>query len=450
MRHKSFAHILNERGSSLVITVWTISLLMIFGISAAYVTENQSVRASNDLNALNALNIAEAAVNEKVEDWSAIGQAGTSEWTDSDLIGITTGTVGHGDDVGTYTLKTTTDTQGSAYKLLTATGTYRGVSKTVTVRVKAVPQAFSYAVATSGELEFEGKDGEPVTIVGNFHTNGDLYIESNDGENFIDLSQAIGTYTGTLTLDPSDLDTGGTFSQAPAIDFPKIDINYYRDQDNWPDVDPDTGEYIQKVWNIDLASPPAYLAQYIHVHHEHEHENEYKIPAEDVDGLWGANAIVNFFWTGDFEEDVEVEFYNDDSSQITLTQTFTGENFEELEFEGNMKLLPLNGQAIIAYNMEQVEIEGGAQVGEIGNGALLYAYGQGPDDECEIELEDGISLYGSIIANLIGTVENPAETEVEGAYIQFDDAFISKLGQGREDQFLDWGTFTLNKIHYDQ
>ncbi len=329
--------------------------------------------------------------------------------------------------------------------------------------VKAFPEVFSYAAASTVKMEIKGKKGEVTTIVGPIHTDGKLKIKAKDGEDTIDLSQASGTYSGTLDVDPDDLVV--PFVPGPKLDLPEINIDYYRDPANWPG---------QTVYNIRLdyeADVPAYLLPYKKKDKkdkdEEENEFELKIPAKDIADNklpWRPGDIINFYKTtsskkgdeGDNIKKVKIKIYNDSEIPVTLTQTYTCDNFKELEFKGNIKLLPLNGQAIIAYRMKEVEIKGGVQVGAPGDGALVYSYGRGGDKEGQskgkIELEDQSSLYGSFIQNIdsSATKEKSKGEIEEGSYIQYDGAYIDKLGSGQQSQFLDFGTFTLKKVYYKQ
>lgn len=461
MLRKILARAKNEKGSAMAITIWSSIIMLTLGSGAVFMTMTQRTSAARDVSSLKALNVAEAAANEAIESWAAGAKAGTITWNDVPL-GTTTGTVTGNDGAqGAYELTVANDANGAAYKLITASGTFNGVTKTAKILVKAFPEVFSYAAASTVKMEIEGEEDEVTTIVGNIYTGGKLKIKAEDGPDSIDLSQAGGTYVGELDVKPEGMSV--PFVPGPAIELPEINIDYYRNADNFPD---------QTVYNIKLDSRddvPAYLDPYVNEQDKDDHDNEFeiKIPAADIaNGLlpWRDGDIVNFYKTTPYEKGdegddirkVKVKIYNNADTPVTLTQTYTCDNFKELEFKGNVKLLPLNGQAIIAYRMKEVEIKGGVQVGAPGNGALIYSYGRGEDKEGKskgkIELEDQSSLYGSFIQNIDKDAKKEkSKGEIEeGSYIQFDGAFIDKLGQGPQSQFLDFGTFSMKKVYYKQ
>lgn len=429
----------NEVGSALMVVVWTSVILLTLGAGVAFTTASQRLQSARDVNSLNALNIAEAVANERIETWNATGTV----WDATATLTTATGTVSNGVRSGTYTLSVTTDTRGAAYKLITATGTFNGLSKTIKVVVKAFPQIFTYAVASNGKLELKAEEDKPITIIGPIHTNGNMKLESEDG-GIIDLSQASGTFTGSLS-NPDGI--ANSFVYGPPITLPLINISYYSNPSNFPG---------QTVYDIDLASPPAWLNTKVndkYIYRDNDKPKKYTIPASVVNTQW-PNGIVNFYQSSSaYDKEYEVKITGPGAPpMVILNQTFTARNFGELEFDGFINLLPTNGQAIISYNMKETEIEGGVQVGAIGNGALMYSYGTGDAGDGykkgKIEIEDGSSLYGSLIQNMAEGLNSKGE--IEGGVVRFDAAFIDKLGTGAQSQFADWGNFDLKKIHYGQ
>lgn len=205
----------SDEGSMLLLTLITITVLIILGVSALNVATTEAKISSNEVNRQKAQDLAEAGI--------AHASTGTS---DQNVL-----TVSDGNSQNGYSA-TRIYTPSTLEYFITSTGTANGISKTIQAQfyyIKDLSKITNTVIADNLTLQQSGSSSENKgevekgSVIANSQANISGNIKLEDSAAKILIGPQVDT-SGILGIDSSSVTTMDS-----TVPVPQIDINYYKE-----------------------------------------------------------------------------------------------------------------------------------------------------------------------------------------------------------------------------
>lgn len=438
-----------QEGSTLVIAIGAVSVMVIVGILVTVMAINTHKAVSHDKRQTEARNIAEAGIDDAIavtlaNYWTIYPHGaipvGTPQEPDGPALFSSEQSIqdANGNTVGYYQVYTKQDPERPGNVLLTAKGSVDGTLDNpsafvdvVRVSVKYTAKVFDYALLVGdfgsdpeSKAEFKrdsdgSKGGGSITVNGKTHINGDLEVKSEGGgKGNITFNDKV-TYTGEYNYSGSLPPQGYQPVKGDPVDFPIVDF--------------DSSALSPRV-TVTLSRSGGLPRGWS------RNGDTFTITTADFQTFYGSGQIVDIRAT---TRNAKVEIVG--AGTITST-IMTRASISKLELKGpDLNLRPQNGIAILSQ-AGKVEFKNGVNVGASGNGALIYCTGQNGDDS-EFEVKNDSTIYGAILVKSNEEVEfktGDDSQQGQNITINYDPSFVNHLPSGWWSQ----GDVTAIKENY--